>query len=204
MVKKILVWIIKRYQLQTAIKELQDDNNINKCVKAVNNCGGTFYPEATVINLQNDTKRIKIGEGTHIRGMLQIFKSGGNILIGNNCFIGENSKIWSQEKIVIGNNVLISHNVNIHDTNSHPLNSLERKQDFHKIINEGYSLINSNIITGPVNIGNNVWIGFNCIILKGVIIGEGAIIASGSVVTKNVPDYAVVAGNPAIIVRYTK
>lgn len=51
---------------------------------------------------------------------------------------------------------------------------------------------------------NKVWIGFNAIILKGVTIGEGAIVAAGAVVTKDVPAWTVVAGNPAVVVKKLK
>lgn len=54
----------------------------------------------------------------------------------------------------------------------------------------------------PVFIGNDVWIGRRVIILPGVHIGNGVIIGAGAVVTKDVPDYAVVAGNPARIIKY--
>ena len=56
----------------------------------------------------------------------------------------------------------------------------------------------------PVVIGNDVWIGRRVIILPGVHIGNGVIIGAGAVVTKDVPDFAVVAGNPARIVKYRK
>ena len=56
----------------------------------------------------------------------------------------------------------------------------------------------------PIKICDNAWIGERALILKGVTIGRGAIIAMGAVVTKNVPDYAVVAGNPASVVKYVK
>jgi len=56
----------------------------------------------------------------------------------------------------------------------------------------------------PIKIHDNVWIGERAIILKGVTIGKGAIIAIGAVVTKDVPEYAIVAGNPARIVKYLK
>jgi len=51
-------------------------------------------------------------------------------------------------------------------------------------------------------IGNDVWVGANAVILKGVKIGDGAIIGGGSVVTKDVPPYAIVVGNPARVIRY--
>ncbi len=59
------------------------------------------------------------------------------------------------------------------------------------------------IASKPVLIKEGAWIGFNACILKGVTIGKGAVIGAGSVVTKDVPDFAVVAGNPAEILKYT-
>jgi acetyltransferase-like isoleucine patch superfamily enzyme len=53
----------------------------------------------------------------------------------------------------------------------------------------------------PVKICNNVWIGMNAVILKGVTVGENSVVAAGSVVTKNVEANTVVAGNPAVIVK---
>lgn len=55
---------------------------------------------------------------------------------------------------------------------------------------------------GPTIIENDVWIGMNVIILSGVTIGNGSVIGAGSVVTKDVPPYAIVAGNPAKIIKY--
>ena len=55
---------------------------------------------------------------------------------------------------------------------------------------------------GPVVIGNDVWICASAIIMSGLTIGDGAVLAAGAVVTKDVPPYAIVAGNPARIIRY--
>ena len=54
----------------------------------------------------------------------------------------------------------------------------------------------------PVIIGDDVWIGARAIIMPGIVIGRGAVIGAGSVVTKNVDEYAVVAGNPARVIKY--
>ena len=58
-----------------------------------------------------------------------------------------------------------------------------------------------NLETRPVKIADNVWIGMNAIILKGVTIGENSVVAAGAVVTKSVPANTVVAGNPAVVVK---
>ena len=56
----------------------------------------------------------------------------------------------------------------------------------------------------PIYIGNDVWIGCNVILLPGVKIGNGVILGAGSVVRKNIPDYAIVYGNPAEIIDFRR
>lgn len=160
-----------------------------------------LYKSTSIINLQKNRNSIMIGKGSMIMGELYVFKFGGKISIGEYCFIGENSKIWSADNIIIGNNVLISHNVNIMDTNAHELNHIKRADRYTSLIQEGPWSNKGNIITKPIIINDNVWVGFNAVILKGVTVGEGAIIAAASVVTKNVPPFTIVAGNPATIVK---
>lgn len=55
---------------------------------------------------------------------------------------------------------------------------------------------------GPILVGNDVWIGQRAMVMSGVTIGDGAVIGAGAVVTKDVPDYAIVAGNPARLIRF--
>ena len=161
-----------------------------------------FYEESFVNNMQNNPSSITIDSNTHIRGHLQLFKQGGLISIGKDCYIGENSKVWSAGSITIGDRVLISHGVNIHDNISHPLNHHKRHDDYLRILGKNnLDPFIFDLKAKPVCIKNDAWIGFNAIILKGVTIGEGAIVGAGSLVTKDVPDWAIVGGNPAQIIK---
>ena len=54
----------------------------------------------------------------------------------------------------------------------------------------------------PLTIGNDVWIAANVCVLRGLTVGDGAVIGAGSVVTKDIPPYAIVVGNPAHVVKY--
>lgn len=73
---------------------------------------------------------------------------------------------------------------------------------FNVLFPEGKHIVGHPATKGDVNIGNDVWIGANAVIMSGVTIGDGAVVGACSVVTKNVPPYAIVAGNPARIVKY--
>lgn len=154
-------------------------------------------------------KRIEIGKDCVVSGNFVFETSSGKINIGDNTFIGGGTFICI-EKITIENDVLISWGCTFMDNNAHSLFWEERKNDvseWKKGLDEGnigkYKSWEK-VDRKEIIIKRRSWIGFNCIILKGVIIGEGAIVAAGSVVTKDVPDYAVVAGNPAQVVKYTK
>ena len=111
---------------------------------------------------------------------------GFNIEVGRNLFINYNCTILDVAKVNIGDNVLIAPNVSIY-TAGHPLHADTRKTGYE------YGI--------PVTIGDNVWIGGNSIIMPGVTVGCNSVIGAGSVVTKDVPDWTVVAGNPARVIR---
>ncbi len=124
----------------------------------------------------------------------------GSISIGSNTSIRYNTRIGAVERVEIGDNVIISNHVTIMDNNNHPVSPEKRL----KMISSGYG---SELWSWkyadarPVVIGNNVWIGEQARINKGVTVGEGSVIAAAAVVTKDVPPYAIVAGNPAIVVK---
>lgn len=156
----------------------------------------------------------RIAEGVTILG-------GANISIGSNCFIGKNSAltVWKEEseeehpEIIIGNNVSIGAFNHITCTNKIEIHDGVLTGKFVTITDNNHgntdyeSLLlmpnNRKVVSkGPVVIGNNVWIGDKATILSGIIIGESAVIAANAVVTKNVPAYSVVGGNPAKIIKY--
>lgn len=156
---------------------------------------------AKIVNRQNDSKKINIGENTIVKGELMLMGYGGFIKIGKHTFIGEGTRIWSGESILIGNNVLISHNVNIIDTNSHQINHIERSNAYKDLISSGFATKNNNIECKPIFIDDYAWINFNTTILKGVTIGKGAIIGPNSVVLKDVEPFSFYAGNPAKFIK---
>lgn len=201
---KLLQRLIYRTSLQNYIVRQHQNDLIALNKKLVTGNDYTFYPETIISNMQYNPSNIVIGENTHVRGTLLIYKYGGKITIGNNCYIGDGSRIWSGDEISIGNQVLIAHNVNIVDTQAHELDSNERNLRYLSLIKDGPWTDKGNIETRPIIIHNKAWISFNVIILKGVTIGEGAIIAAGSVVVKDVAPYTMVAGNPAAFVKNVK
>ena len=141
---------------------------------------------------------LEIGEGSIVEGNLVSERDGATIAVGRNTFIG-GSLIASAMRIEIGDDVLISWGCNIVDHNSHAIGWKFREQDVRDWYHDKKDW--THVPIKPVKIGNKTWIGLNVIILKGVEIGEGAVVAAGSVVTKSVPPWTIVAGNPARVIR---
>jgi acetyltransferase-like isoleucine patch superfamily enzyme len=170
--------------------------------------GGVFLDSTAVVHetavfrhMSKTDGAIRLGAFTHLRGELLTYWNGGEILIGSNCYIGEGTRIWSQASVRIGDDVLISHLVDIHDSDGHPIDVEDRLLDGRSLLQGKGYLTPTRTLSAPILIGNRVWIGFKVSVLKGVTIGEGAIVAAGAVVTKDVPPFTVVAGNPAVVIR---
>lgn len=156
---------------------------------------------ARIINIGNDSALIKIGAGTIVEGSLLTFAHGGQITVGQWCYIGEGSRIWSAGQIDIGNRVMISHNVNIFDNLTHPVDPVSRHQHFRAIATVGHPN-RMDLGERPVLIDDDAWIAAGAMVLRGVTIGKAAIVGAGAVVTHDVPPFAIVAGNPARVIRY--
>jgi acetyltransferase-like isoleucine patch superfamily enzyme len=127
-----------------------------------------------------------IAGGTSISGYLKI---GLGSTISSNCYI--------HGHIIIGKYCQLAGNIGIFSSN-HPTNYITTFTS--KAFLNG--VLKKNSQNGSVNIGNDVWIGHGAIILKDVKIGHGAIIAAGAIVTKDVPPYSIVGGNPARILKF--
>ena len=145
--------------------------------------------------------RIEMGNGLTLRSwprsnplaptapvVLSTRRADAAIDIGTNCgFTG--TTLVAAERIAIGDRVLVGGNASIVDFDFHPLTPEARAED----INAGAA--------APIVIEDDVFVGMESLILKGVTIGEGAVVGAGSVVTQDVPPRTVVAGNPATVVR---
>lgn len=133
----------------------------------------------------------------------------GSIFIGKHTYgIDHNTIIGATQtsSVRIGNYCSIAPDVRILAHVEHPMHmpsTFPFRTLMFKLQTKSDQVLNPDAVTrGPVTIGHDVWIGQNAIILSGVSIGNGAVVGAASVVTKNVDPYAVVAGNPARLVKY--
>lgn len=151
---------------------------------------------------------LQIGRDTII-GCQFIFESDhGSISIGERTFINAGTMLIARTEILIGSNVTIGWDCTIYDHNSHSLDHQKRQDDMIRQLedirigrNLTYSKNWGSVKSRKIVIEDNAWIGFGCMILRGVIVGEGAVVGAGSVVRTNVEPWTVVAGNPAVLIR---
>ncbi len=121
---------------------------------------------------------VRIGRGSYIH-MGARFYDPRNITIGEGSIIGERITLDGRDRLTIGSHVDIASEVMIYNSQ-------------HDLEDEHFTAT-----SGPVSVGDYVFIGPRAIILQGVTIGEGAVIAAGAVVTRDVPPYTIVGGVPA-------
>lgn len=140
--------------------------------------------------------QVSVGASSKIDARICFDREKGAIAIGDRTVIGS-SMLVCADRITIGDDVMIAWGCTIVDHDSHSLFWAQRSQDVTDWLVGKKDW--THVPTAPVVVEDKVWIGFNSIILKGVTIGEGAVVAAGSVVRSNVPRYAIVAGNPAVI-----
>lgn len=163
-------------------------------------CGKGFGCKGFFLIIKKPTATVDIGDDFHVKssplsnlvGLYQrtiiVARRDGRIRIGNN--VGISGATIHGSDITIGNNVAIGANTKILDHDFHSQDYLERRTDI--TINEKKK---------PILIGNDVFIGCNCLILKGTVIGDRSIVGAGSVVSGIFPSDCVIVGNPARVVR---
>ena len=120
---------------------------------------------------------------------------GEHIYIDEGTFINVNAIFLDNNIINIGKNGLIGPGVQLL-TASHPLSARERLITSNENLKTSYKTFSK-----PIQIGDNVWIGGNTVVLPGITIGNNVTIGAGSVVTKNIPDNMLAFGNPCKIIR---
>lgn len=148
----------------------------------------------------SDFKNItfKVGEGSYVSSDITFEKDKSKLIIGSNTFIS-GAKFSIAKKIIIGNNVQIAFGTLFFDHNSHSLNSKFRRKDLPNRFKSQKDW--SDVKLEELIIEDDVWIGANSIILKGVKLKQGTIIAAGSVVIKSTEPFSLYAGNPAKFIK---
>lgn len=151
-------------------------------------------------------KYLIAGKNSILAGSIVFESEEGIFTIGNESNLSAGATIICRENIIIEDHVFISWGCTICDHGSHSLFYMDRRDDFktfHENIQNNRN-INANknwdtVDVRPIRICSDAWIGMNTVITQGVTIGRGAIIGANSVIKKDVPDFTIVAGNPAVV-----
>ena len=153
--------------------------------RRLSSCGNLLRVGKKVTLLKKNCT-VSVGDKVFLHDGVKISAWGtdqkAEVKIGSNTYIGDRTEIHSGKSVSIGNNCDISWDCCIMD------------RDYHKFCSDKETY-------KETVIEDNVWIGCNALILKGVRIGEGSVVAAGSVVTKDVPPNTLVGGNPAQIIK---
>ncbi len=147
------------------------------------------YINALSVNGMEIGDNVSIGRNSIIECTGVIRELGCGIKIGNNVGISPNAFIAARGFIEIGDNTIFGPGVSIHSEN-------------HSFSDKSIPIRKQPSIRKGVKIGNDCWIGSKSIILDDVEIGNGVVVAAGAVITKSIPDFAVVGGVPAKVLKF--
>jgi acetyltransferase-like isoleucine patch superfamily enzyme len=144
---------------------------------------------------------LRLGRGVSVYGQ-SVFDFGpeARAEVGNFTLL---NSVWitCDQQVSIGSHCLLSWNVMIMDSRRVPFEPSGRAQLLQQAIAAGFQWPTCPVRAERVTIGNNVWIGFDSVVLPGVAIGDGSVIGARSVVFEDVPAYCVAVGNPAHVIR---
>jgi len=181
------IFIIKEYMYKYKFKKVLFGNNIifygKPIISAYTNQSISIGDNVVICSNAKDTAL-----GVNHPVILRTLRENAILSIGSDTGIS-GATICVASSVKIGRGCLLGANVTIMDTDFHPIQSLNRRYD------------QKNIGISEINIADNVFIGYNSIILKGVTIGENSIISAGSVVVNNIPSNVIAGGNPAKVIR---
>src|SRR3989475_11074476 len=149
--------------------------------------------------LSKQPEALVIGPNCTMDGVHFAIGREGRVRIGNYCYF-TNAVLLCELELRIGNYVIIGWNATIADTDFHPIAPAERIADAMACSPLAQGRQRPEIPKRPVIIEDDVWIGPNATILKGVRIGQGSFIEAGSLVTRDVPARSHVLGNPAQVI----
>ena len=156
--------------------------------------GGAFLRRLWQSMFQRLAVRGKVEIGANFRiGSGALVSSSHGLRIGNGVTVGRHCLIEVAGDI--GDDVLMAANVGIIGRRDHRIDQLGTPVSRSEWV--GHRAVTA---ADQVWIGRDVWIGYGAVIVSGVRIGDGAVVAAGSVVSRDVPDFAIVAGNPASVV----
>ena len=167
---------------------------------------GRFAPTVTLtarasIESVAAADHLEVEDYAYIDGRISLLAAESRCRIGHHSFLATESQLWILGTMVIGNYVHIAPGVDIFDNDSHALDAKQRREDALNVFERKRPIDYSHVAQAPVVIEDDAWIGTKSTILKGVRIGRGAIVAAGSVVTRDVPAFTLVGGNPAREIR---
>ena len=163
---------------------------------------GVTWSKDFQLKLSGDAKvQLQVGKNSHLAGRF-VVRGSGYIRIGSYCHFHEDSYFGSLVGIDIADSVFAAEGIFVVDNNNHPVAPEKRRAMTHTPMGGPlWSWTAEGVEAAPVTIGENIWLGRNCAVLKVVSLGQGSIVALGAVVTKSAPAFSIIAGNPARVVK---